>query len=229
MDDLYADFDQSPGALTLPGKQAFVASTELSQIGVDYYGEVEDAVPDTQPLLDLSAGEVRSDTGELYRSWEKRYGTIDTPKTKSIYGRLAQNGTLAVDGMKVTCKNDYAVIALSSLDNDMDLCETDSMLLTTVGYVENTDMKMSKAPEAVQPNDGRPPYMQMDDFGKPPILCEVIEADVEIRTNRTNMVVWAVNSEGVFVGNVPTRYEDGVLKFTLGNKYPSIYYLIQAE
>lgn len=229
VDDLYADFNQNPGTLTQPSKQAFIASTEMSQIGVDYYREFEDTVPDTEPLMDLEAGEVRSDTGELYRSWKKRYGTIDTPKTKSVYGRLSENGTVAVDGLKVTCRNEYAVLALSSLNNDMDLFETDSMLLTTVGRVENTDMKMSVAPEKIQPNDGLPPYMQMDDFGKPPILCEVIEADVEIKTSRSNMVVWAVNSEGVFVGNVPTKYEDGTLKFTLGPKYPSIYYLIQAE
>ncbi|MBP3304693.1 MAG: hypothetical protein J6L24_01860 [Oscillospiraceae bacterium] len=229
VDDLYADFNQNPGTLTQPSKKAFIASTEMSQIGVDYYREFEDTVPDTEPLVDLEAGEVRSDTGELYRSWKKRYGTIDTPKTKSVYGRLSENGTVAVDGLQVTCRNEYAVLALSSLDNDMDLCETDSMLLTAVGRVENTDMKMSVAPEKVQPNDGLPPYMQMDDFGKPPILCEVIEADVEIKTSRSNMVVWAVNSEGVFVGNVPTKYEDGTLKFTLGPKYPSIYYLIQAE
>lgn len=229
VDDLYADFNQNPGTLTQPSKQAFIASTEMSQIGVDYYREFEDTVPDTEPLMNLEAGEVRSDTGELYRSWKKRYGTIDTPKTKSVYGRLSENGTVAVDGLKVTCRNEYAVLALSSLNNDMDLCETDSMLLTTVGRVENTDMKMSVAPEKIQPNDGLPPYMQMDDFGKPPILCEVIEADVEIKTSRSNMVVWAVNSEGVFVGNVPTKYEDGTLKFTLGPKYPSIYYLIQAE
>ena len=98
-----------------------------------------------------------------------------------------------------------------------------------MGVVENTDMKMSMAPAKVQPNDGLPPYLQMDDFGKAPILCEVIEAEVAIRTSHSNMVVWAINAEGIFVGNVPTKYEDGFLKFTLGQKSPSIYYLIQAE
>jgi hypothetical protein len=227
--DLHVDLDQAPGTLTQPSKKAFIASTELCQIGVDYYGECEDAVSDTEPLVDLEAGEVRSDTGELYRSWKKKYGTVDTAMSKAIYGRLDQVGEIALNGLKVSCRNNYAVIAMSSLNNEEDLAHTDSILLTCVGKVENTDMKMSVAPEEVQPNDGLPPYMQMDDFGKPPILCEVIEADVELETERRNMVVWAVNAEGVFVGNVPTRYEDGKLKFTLGEKFPSIYYLIQAE
>jgi len=227
--DLYADFNQNPGSLTQPVKKAFVAATEMSQIGVDYYGEFENTVPDTEPLVDLETGEVCSDTGELYRSWKKRYGTIDTKKTKSVYGRLGENDKIELDGFSVKCHNDYAVIALSSLNNEFDICKSDSLLLTTVGRVENTDMKMSVAPDAVQPKDGMPPYLQMDDFGKPPIICEVIEAEVEITTNRSNMVVWAVNAEGIFIGNVPTKYEDGKLKFTLGDKYPSIYYLIQAE
>jgi len=239
---LNADKNDRIGILN-DSKQAFVAAAELSQIGTDYYGEFENTVPDYEPIVDVASGEVSSDTGELYRNWHKRYGTIDTPMTKSVYGRLGENGTIELDGLKVTCKNDYAVIALSSLDNSKPLSETDSMLLTTVGRVENTDTKMSIAPDSVQganaatPFDsvannrssGIPPYLQMDDFGKPPIICEVIEAEVEIKTSRSNMVVWAVNAEGIFIGNVPTKYEDGVLKFTLGPKHPSIYYLIQAE
>ena len=180
-------------------------------------------------MVDLAKGEVRSDTGELYRSWEKKYGTIDTPKSKAVYGRLNENGEIALSGLKVKCKNDYAVIALSSLNNDLDLNRTDAILLTAVGKVENTDMKQSLAPESVQKNDGLAPYMQMDDFGKPPILCEVIEAEIELETDRTNMVIWAINAEGVYVGNVPTTYENGKLKFTLGDKAPSVYYLIEAE
>jgi hypothetical protein len=229
VDKLHVDLDQAPGTLTQPSKKAFIASTELCQIGTDYEGKDPAAVPDTEPLVDLESGEVRSDTGELYRSWKKKYGTVDTKMSKAIYGRLGHLGEIALDGLKVNCKNDYAVIALSSLNNDLDLAHTDAILLTTVGKVENTDMKMSEAPNSVQPRDGMPPYMQMDDFGKAPILCEVIEAEMELETSHSNMVVWAVNSEGVFVGRVPTSYENGKLKFTLGNQYPSIYYLIEAE
>ena len=229
VDELNADQKQTPGSLTQPSKKAFIAATELCQIGTDYEGECTDAIPDTQPLVDLEKGEVRSDTGELYRSWKKRYGTVDTPKSKAVYGRLDQVGEIALSGMKVNCKNDYAVIAVSSLNNELDLNKTDCMLLTAVGKVENTDMKQSLAPEEVQKNDGLPPYMQMDDFGKPPILCEVIEAEIELETDRNNMVIWAVNAEGVYVGNVPTAYENGKLKFTLGDKFPSVYYLIEAE
>ena len=226
--DVQADKTGGTGKLH-PSKQAFLAAAERCQVGSDYYEEFENTIPDDQPFVDMSAGEVRSDTGELYRSWKKRYGTIDAPMTKSVYGRLSSLGTVELEGFRVRCKNDYAVLALSSLNNDLPLDHTDSMLLSCVGTVENTDMKMSMAPEAVQKHDGYGPWLQMDDLGKAPILCEVIEAEVAIRTSHSNMVVWAVNAEGIFVGNVPAKYEDGFLKFTLGQKSPSIYYLIQAE
>jgi hypothetical protein len=69
----------------------------------------------------------------------------------------------------------------------------------------------------------------MDDFGKPPIICEVIEADIAIKTDRRNLVCWAVNAEGFFIGKVDIVYEDGYAKLKLGEKHPSIYYFIQAE
>ena len=226
--ELQADKTGGTGKLH-PSKKAFLAAAERSQVGSDYYEEFENTIPDDTAFVDMTAGEVRSDTAELYRSWAKRYGTVDTPKTKSVYGRLGRLGKVELDGFTVNCQNDYATIALSSLNNALSIDETDSMLLTTVGTAENTDMKLSMAPAKEQKWDGYAPFLQMDDFGKAPILCEVIEAEIAIRTNRTNMVVWAVNAEGIFVGNVPAKYEDGYLKFTLGKKSPSIYYLIQAE
>jgi len=212
-------------------KAAFTAATEMSQIATDYYGEVEGAVDENTPLMDLSKGEVVSDTGELYRSWAKGYGTVDTPMTKAVYGNMYSNGTIELNGMRVTCKNAFAVLALSSLNNDLDLEHTDSMLLTTVGDVNNTGYKASVAPEYRQQygKTNLPPLMQTEDLGHAPIICEVIEAEIAIKTQRKNMVVWAVNAEGFFVGNVPVTYEDGYMKFTVGPKYPSVYYFIQAE
>jgi len=215
--------------LPKPDRASFITSAELSQMGADYYNEYPDTIPDNIPLVDQEKGEVTSDTGEMYRSWKKRYGTIDTPKTKVAYGCLGRQKAIDMDGLHLTCKNDYAVIALSSLNNNLDIAHSDSLLLTTVGQAENTGMKMSLAPDAIQRRDGFVPYEQLDNLGHAPIVCEVIEADVEIATSRSNMVVWAVNAEGIFIGNVPTKYEDGKLKFTLGTKFPSIYYLIQAE
>ena len=40
------------------------------------------------------------------------------------------------------------------------------------------------------------------------------------------MEVWAVDSEGFYSGKLDTVYEDGVLKFTIGEEFPCMYYLL---
>lgn len=210
-------------------KPALTAATELCQIAVDYSGNGKNTVDENTPLVDLSKGEVHSDTGEMYRSWEKGYGTIDTPMTKAVYGKLAQNGTVTLDGMTLTCQNAYAVVALSSLNSEMDLAHSDSMLLTAIGDVNNTGYRSSVIPGKEDPADGLGPILHTEDFGTAPILCEVIEAEISLRTDRRNLAIQAINAEGLVVGNVPVSYQDGCAHFTIGSKYPSIYYLIQAE
>ena len=169
-------------------KPALTAATELCQIAVDYSGDCQNAVDENVPLVDISKGEVCSDTVEMYRSWEKGYGTIDTPMTKAVYGKLAQNGTIALDGMTLTCQNTYAVVALSSLHNDLDLAHSDSILLTAIGDVNNTGYQACVIPGKEDPADGLGPIL---------------------RTDRTNLAVQAINAEGLVVGNVPVSYKDG--------------------
>ena len=68
-------------------------------------------------------------------------------------------------------------------------------------------------------------------MGKPPILAEVIEADVKIKTEHGDaMKVWGINAEGYYSGQVVTTYEDGYLSFHLGDEAnASCYYLIVKE
>ncbi len=198
-----------------PGKglpaAAFTSLAERSRAVLSFNGG--DITVDDRPVPE-SAGEVRADTGELYRSWEKGYGLIDSPRTQAFYGLLAQNGPLATRDVEVEAATDFAVIALSSL-SDRPVRESDSLLLTTVGRAKNTDAQF----------DGE----RMLDYGRPPILAEVIEAKIRLRTECRDLRVWAVNAEGFYHGVVPAAYEDGCLCFTLGEQFPSVYYLIQAE
>lgn len=200
------------------GVPGIVGAAEYARTGVCFdgvdSGRADRVFAQDEPIVDMSKGEITSDTGELYRSWKKNYGKIDSGRTKVAYGFLGKNGEIAMDGMTVYSETDFAVIALSSLTDD-DICKSDNMLLTTVGRAKNTDAHFEGD--------------QMYDFGKAPITIEVIEANIAIRTERRDQIVWAVNAEGFFVGKVPSRYEDGCLKFTLGKTMPSMYYLIQAE
>jgi len=193
--------------------------TEYARAGVCFDG-IESGKADhvveqgAAPVVDCTKEEITSVTGELYRNRAKGYGTIDTDRTKVAYGFLGKNGEVAVKGMSVKAETDFAVVALSSLTNAA-ICSSDNLLLSTVGRAKNTNMWFE---------DG-----QMYDFGEPPILVEVIEAEISIKTERRDLIVWAVNAEGYFVGKVPATYEDGCIKFTTGKTMPSAYYLIQAE
>lgn len=168
---------------------------------------------DGLPALPEDSGEsfALSDTGELYRSWEKNLGIIDTDMTKCAYGSLCKNGEIKLNGVSIKCDNDYAVIAMSSL-TDKPICGSDNILLTTVGRAENTDAKF----------EGE----LMLDIGKPPVLVENIEAEIEIETDQQDMTVWAISAEGYYIGTVPSEINDGKLKFKTGAVSRSMYYLI---
>ncbi len=167
-------------------------------------------------ISDMENGEVISDTGELYRNWNKKIGWIDTPGTKAAYGFLGDAGEIELNDMKIKAENDFAVIALSSLIQE-EISLSSNLLLTAVGRAENTNCRYNEEHNVVL------------DSGCAPVLIDVIEAYIEIRTERSNLRVWSVNPEGFFTGIVPSEYSNGVFRFNIGKEFESMYYLIQAQ
>jgi hypothetical protein len=188
-------------------------SAEISGVSVSF-----DAPPEGASLLEapfaLDHGRAVSDTGELMRDGEHRYGIIDTPLTKCTYGYLGENGVISLDGLTISCKTEFAVIAVSALDG-LPIGRSKNMLMTTVGHAVNTGAVF----------EGE----KMIQLGTPPVLIENIEATVEIETHEENLRVWAVGAEGVYIGNPAVEYASGKLTIHTGEKSRSMYYLIQAE
>ena len=195
---------------------AYTCLVETSQVGTTVRERDDVDLLLTEPVtpVDLDKGEVFSDTGEMYRSWKKNYGWIDTAMTKCVYGFLQKNGEIALEDLSVTCKTDFAVIAMSSL-TDEGLNHSDNIMLTTVGRARNKD--------AVFYDD------QMIEWGSAPVEVEVICAEIRLKTSRPNLKVWSVTPEGLYQGQIPAVYENGELVFTVGEHWRSMYYLIQAE
>ena len=198
--------------------KAVAGMSERNKTGVRFAGQPPapgaEQVAEADAQVSENAGEVRSDTGELFRSWVKNYGVIDSPGTQCIYGFLGKNGVIETANMRVRSVSDFAVVALSSL-TEAPIGRSDNLLLTTVGRAVNTNARF----------DGD----VMLDFGEPPILAEVIELEAAISTEQPNMKVWSVNAEGFYTGTIASKWENGTLTFRLGDTMPSIYYLIQAE
>ena len=159
--------------------------------------------------------EVLADTKELYRNLKKKIGWIDTPYTKVAYGFLGREGSLVLSDMKINVTTDFATIAISSLTNEQ-INSSTNMLLTAVGRADNTN--------SIYNED----HTQQLDVGHGPVLVEVIEASIEIKTNKSNLRVMAINPQGFIIGYIPSEYKDGVFRFEIGNQYQSMYYLIQS-
>ena len=189
--------------------------------GYDELVQEEDTIPHATP------GKIVSDNGQMWRDLNRQIGVIDTERTKVFYGMLGKGGAAAsikvrnpvdihANGMSVDSYTDFGVIALSSLTNDP-IEKSDNMLLSAIGRARNTDAQF----------DGN----KMLDVGRAPILAEVINAEIRLKTEIGDKLrVWGVNAEGFYAGQVPTTYENGILSFEIGDQLnPACYYLIVKE
>lgn len=200
------------------------AATTLDGSLPETYDEVmlnTDHVPFADPKV------IRSDNGQLWRDLKKQIGAVDTPRTKVVYGELgrgaggmstvkATNVGIELNGLSVKCTTDFGVIAASSLTFE-DLDKSDNILLSAIGRARNTGIQF----------DGE----KLMDIGRAPILAEVLEADIRLKTvHGDKMKVWGVNAEGFYAGKLPTTHENGELCFHIGDvQNPACYYLIVKE
>ena len=181
---------------------------------------LDEVIKDTDVPPRENPKRIESDTGELWRDLSRSIGAIDTPRTKVLYGFLGRGRSeqirrtgrqIDLKGMQVDCMTDFAVVALSSL-NDTPIEHSDHMLLTTIGRARNTGAQF----------DGE----KLIDFGHGPIVSEIIEASIAIRTDKPKLQVWGVNADGYYIGRLESVWEDGWLRFNTGEHYAAPYYLI---
>ncbi len=220
---LNTDMAKSPSAAfdgLLEQKTASCIFEDKLPEGYQELVRIEDKYPVTSPVI-------CSANGQLRRDLKARIGYIDTDRTQVVYGFLAAGGAkastnkvdtlaLSLKDVEITASTDFGVIALSSL-TDAPIRKSDNILISAIGRARNTGAQF----------DGE----KMIDRGQPPILAEVIEADVRIHTEcGEKLKVWGVNAEGFYAGKLPTTYENGVLSFHIGDaENPACYYLVVAD
>ncbi len=211
-------------------KAAFASLLERSRVR-SYFGEDlpegYDCMVDECERVPTEGSLVVSDNGEIWRDASLGVAGIDTARTKAVYGCLGRGRTQSstkassyrtfeMTDMSITPYSDFGVIICSSLTDDP-ISSSNNMLLTAIGRARNTNMQF----------DGE----KYVDIGEPPILAEVIEADVKIKTSiGDKLTVWGVNAEGCYAGKCKTEYADGILTVHIGDaENPACYYLIVAE
>jgi len=192
-------------------------AAEMHRLGLILPGQEPrvDVALEAEEALDAADGTaVRSDTGEIGRDWSRKMAWIDTPRTKAAYGMLGEQECVQLNGLWLEVKTPFAVIAISSL-TDEPIERSDNLLLTAVGRADNT---------AAQYNET---HTRRLEIGHAPILIERIDATIKLTTAEPHLTVRAIDPEGFHYGTVPSKYEQGVLTFELGQVFPSMYYLIQ--
>ncbi len=197
------------------------ALSEQHRVGMVLPGQnvpADHTVSWERPIVDLDAGEVHADTGQLQRSWVKRIGLIDTPRTKVAYGFLGEGEPISLTGLNLDVKTSFATIALSSLTDDP-IESSNTLLLTAVGRSDNTSAEYDA---------DRTHQLK---FGHGPILIEPIEAKITLTTTHPNLKVWVISERAQAVTPLPTHFADGAFTFEIGAQpewNPStIYYLIK--
>ena len=200
-----------------------------------YYGDgipegYDTVVLDTEtvPTTDEDPNLVTSGDGQLWWNKSKELHGIDTQRTKAFYGMIGKGYNCGstgrykrprqtMNGLEIASATDFGVVAVSSLTDDP-IETSDNILMSAIGRACNTD----------QVFDGE----KMLNVGKAPILAEVIDAEVRLKTvHGQKMKVWGVNAEGFYAGQLPTTYdEEGYLNFRIGDENnPACYYLIVKE
>jgi len=210
----------------------FEGLLEHSQVKTCFDGVLpegyDELVHENDKISAAENGIIKSDNGQLWRDLVSMTGYIDTDRTKAIYGlhnrfnrtqsnvKKAEGYNTAIDGLHIACKTDFAVIVASSLTDDP-ISESKNILLTTIGRARNSGAQF----------DGE----KMLELGHAPILAEVINAKIRLKTSHgEKLKVWGVNAEGFYAGLLNTTYEDGYLCFEVGDENnPACYYLIVAD
>ena len=157
--------------------------------------------------------EVLSDTQELYRNWERGIGWIDTPRTKSVYGTFAPGEKISLKGVEFTFKGGFATLTLTSLTGE-DLKDARLILITAVGRSDNSGTVYN------------PSHTERISMGHGPVIYEVIEGTIRMESAVPRMRLWSIDPDGAYTGEVPASFNEGVREITLGDIYPSIYYLL---
>ncbi|MBM3241625.1 hypothetical protein FJZ31_35540 [Candidatus Poribacteria bacterium] len=199
--------------------QSLLATAEKHRLAMALYespANVDKFLSSNERMITEDAKEVHSDTGELYRSWEKRIGVIDTPYTKAAYGFIGEVESISLRGLNLHVRTPFATVAVSSL-TDKPIAESYRILLTAVGRAENTDFRYNIL------------HTKKLDSGRGPILIEPIEANIKLETGASNLKVWAIGADGQRIKSIPVKAVDGRLVFDIGKDGRTIYYLMEKE
>jgi hypothetical protein len=159
-----------------------------------------------------------SDTRQV--TWDRApgYFSLNAPRSKVATGFLG-GYILTLGELKLNVPvagNNFSTIALSSLDSKS-IPESSSLLLTAVGKAENIAMGWNAERNSVG-----------NAWGRGPTQIEGIAADIQILTAAQSVKVFALDTTGARVAQIPSTLRAGVLRFQIAPRWKTAWYEIAA-
>jgi hypothetical protein len=219
-DALWLEVASSPGPPTAaPAVRTWTGSgaARTAPLRGKVYVRLEDSVfPATTRASFDNANNFVSDTQQI--QWDKKRSvwTVNTPRSKAAIGFWGGNKVLLGEwrlSMPRT-ENNFAAFALSSMDGQ-EITSSKKLLLTTAGRAENINMGWNLQRNSVGNN-----------WGSGPTEVEGLTADIEIVSDIPNLQVWALDTTGARRVLVPSRYQNGVLRFSASPDWRTLWYEI---
>ncbi len=163
-----------------------------------------------QLMLDST---VTSNTGQLVWSEKgKGYFTINSGGTKGIVGFAPQNKSFQLGDVKIKTDNEFAVILVTSLDKDKEICNARKILVTTMARAQNTDMKYNVDKTELLEN------------GKAPILLEPVSFSLSMSNSKNTKMTILDHNGYKTKALIKKKKKNWCVD---GAKTKAIYYLIE--
>ncbi len=137
---------------------------------------------------------------------------------KALAGKCGGR-TFDLDGVKLTFREtspEFSSVLLVAMDGRR-ISDSGRLLLTAASEVENTDMEWNSSRTSV----GRK-------WGRSPTICRGVAAGIALKTQRTDLKVYALDGKGGRKAEVESKIGDGMIAFDADPSYETLWYEISA-
>jgi len=206
--------DLTTAAAGLSERHALIEQIEMNLSSDESPKEIEPVDLFTQSVFELPCRNGRIVWNA--ESKDSSYLTVDSERSKIVTGFVG-NQAFDLGEVKIQIgktQNDWATLSLTALDRP------ERMLLAATGRMINTDAELREL--------GNDRITLDDRWGRAPIRCEGIPAELEMPFDSTQLKVWALNGDGERRRSVPVRSAaSGRCSFTIGPEYQTLWYELE--
>ncbi len=142
----------------------------------------QNRVMDLTPYLDEKNRTVHSITGEISWNYGQGICVLNSPKAQGVTGFLKSVGTIALKDGSITADNDYATVAIASMDNQ-NITQSQKILVQVGTITRSTGWKQKMA-QWVDPSGQSHQGFEILDYGHAPWVIAQNHLSVTINNPR---------------------------------------------